>query len=229
MKVEIWPSVMCMDFRRLEAEIKALEAAGADGFHLDIMDGHFVPNFTFGPGMLRAVRSVTRLPLDAHLMLEEPDRYIGHFAEAGADLIVVHVEPCVHLHRTLQVIRDAEVRAGVALNPATPPAALEYVLGEVDLVLVMTVDPGFSGQALVESAIPKIGEIARLARRQKAKVRIAVDGHVSERTAPEMVAQGATVLVGGRSGVFRPDLAPAEGLARLRRAVEKRRARPKAR
>ena len=219
MKVQIWPSVMCMDFRRLEAEIQALEAAGADGFHLDIMDGHFVPNLTFGPDLVRAVRSVTRLPLDAHLMLQHPDRFIRHFAHAGADLIVVHAEPCLHLHRTLQLIRDAEAQPGVALNPATPPGALEYVLAEVEVVLVMTVNPGFSGQVLVPSAIPKIGEIKRLARKQKARVRIAVDGHVSEESAPQMVAQGATILIAGRSGVFRPDLPPPEALARLRRAV----------
>jgi len=209
-----------MDFRRLEADITSLEAAGADGFHLDIMDGHFVPNLTFGPDVVRAVRSVTRLPLDAHLMLEEPDRYIGQFAGVGADLIVVHAEPCRHLNRTLRVIRDTGARAGVALNPATPPSAVEDVLGEVSVALVMTVNPGFSGQALVDSAIPKIGEIARLARRRKAQVRIAVDGHVSEETAPEMVAQGATILVGGRSGVFRGDVPPAEALAGLRRAAE---------
>ena len=220
MKVEIWPSVMCMDFRRLEASVQELEAAGADGFHLDIMDGHFVPNLTFGPDVVKAVRSATRLPLDAHLMLEEPDRYVGRFAEAGADLIVVHVEPCRDLSRTLQMIRDAGARAGAALNPATAPSAVEEVLGDVSVVLVMTVHPGFSGQALVDSAVPKIAEIARLARSRQAEVRIAVDGHVSEESAPEMVRQGATILVGGRSGVFRPGVPPGEALAGLRRAAE---------
>jgi len=216
MGIEIWPSAMCADFRHLAESVAALEAAGADGIHLDIMDGHFVPNMTFGPLVVEAIRQVTKLPLDAHLMISEPDRYIRDFVSAGSDIITVHVETSVHLQRSLQSVRDAGARPAVALNPATPESALEYILEDVSMVLVMTVNPGFAGQGLVRSALPKIDRISDMIRQRGLDVRIAVDGHVSPATAPDMVRRGAQVLIGGRSGVFLPGLTLSEGMSQLR-------------
>lgn len=219
MAIEIWPSIMCADFQCLAESLGRLEEAGADGIHLDIMDGHFVPNLTFGPLVVEAIRGATRLPLEAHLMLSDPDRYIADFARAGADIITVHAEASVHLQRSLQATRAAGARPAVALNPATPPSAIEYVLDDVSMVLVMTVNPGFAGQELVHSALPKIDKLREMIRERGLDVRIGVDGHVSPGTAPDMVRRGAEILVGGRSGLFLPDLSPGEAMGRLRKAL----------
>jgi len=219
MAIEIWPSIMCADFGRLAESLGCLEQAGADGIHLDIMDGHFVPNITFGPVVVEAIRAATKLPLEAHLMIANPDRYIRDFVSAGADIITVHAEATFHLQRSLQSVVDAGARAAVALNPATPPSAIEYVLDDVSMVLVMTVNPGFAGQALVRSALPKIDRIREMIRERGLEVRIAVDGHVSLDTAPDMARRGAQILIGGRSGLFLPDRTLAQAMNQLRAAL----------
>jgi ribulose-phosphate 3-epimerase len=210
---------MCADFGRLAESLAELEAAGADGIHVDVMDGHFVPNLTFGPLIVEAMRAATRLPLEAHLMIEQPGRYIGDYVHAGADMVTVHAEATRHLQRALQTALDAGAQAAVALNPATPPAAVEYILGDVAMVLVMTVNPGFAGQELVRSALPKIDRIKEMIRVRELAVRVAVDGHVSAETAPEMVRRGADILVGGRSGLFLPKLTLAQAMRELRAAA----------
>ncbi|UCH36419.1 MAG: ribulose-phosphate 3-epimerase [Armatimonadota bacterium] len=219
MAIEIWPSIMCADFGHLAESLRQLEDAGADGIHLDVMDGHFVPNITFGPLVVEAIRANTRLPLEAHLMVTNPDLYIGDFVKAGADIITIHAEAPVHLQRSLQTALDAGARAAVALNPATSPSAIEYVLDDVSMALVMTVNPGFSGQDIVASALPKIDRLHAMIAERRLDVRIAVDGHVSPSTAPDMVRRGAQILIGGRSGVFLPDLSLAEAISQLRAAA----------
>jgi ribulose-phosphate 3-epimerase len=210
---------MCADLGRLAESLACLEQAGADGIHLDIMDGHFVPNITFGPLVVEAVRAGTRLPLEAHLMVTNPDRYVRDFVSAGADIITIHAETTLHLQRSLQSVVEAGARAAVALNPATPPSAIEYVLDDVSMVLVMTVNPGFAGQALVRSALPKIDRIWEMVRERGLEVRIAVDGHVSLETAPDMARRGARILIGGRSGLFLPQRTLAEAMNQLRAVV----------
>lgn len=219
MAIEIWPSVMCADFGALAESLKRLEQVGADGFHLDIMDGHFVPNITFGPLVVEAIRAATALPLDAHLMIADPDRYLHDFVSAGANIITVHAETTVHLPRSLESVRQAGARAAVALNPATPLSAIKYVLDDVSMVLVMTVNPGFAGQALVRSALPKIDRLRDMIQARNLDLRIAVDGHVSPATASDMVQRGAEILVSGRSGLFVPGLTVAEAMNRLRAAA----------
>ncbi|MBM3500607.1 MAG: ribulose-phosphate 3-epimerase [Armatimonadetes bacterium] len=213
-------SVMCADLTRLGEDIAALEAAGVDWLHFDIMDAHFVPNLTFGPDLIRNLRPVTRLPFDVHLMIEEPIRYLDRYREAGADWIVVHAEACGHLQRTLAAIRDLGARPGVALNPSTPLSALDYVLDDADLVLLMTVNPGYAGQRLVEATLPKIGQLAdRLAEEGRNTI-LQVDGNVSFENARRMALQGARCFVAGSSSVFAEGLTRAEGTRRLREALE---------
>jgi len=218
--VIISASLMCADLRRLGDDVAELEAAGVDWLHFDIMDGHFVPNLTFGPDLLRNLRPITPLPFDVHLMIEEPLRYLDRFREAGADLIVVHAEACRHLQRTLAAIRDLGARPGVALNPATPLSALDYVAEDVDLILLMTVNPGYAGQALVEATLPKIAHLAQRLAREGRETMLQVDGNVSFENARRMAECGATCFVAGSSSVFAAGLSRAEGVRRLRQALE---------
>ena len=197
----IAPSILSADFTRLGEEIRAVEAAGADWIHADIMDGHFVPNITFGPMVVEAVRRVTRLPIDVHLMISEPERYIADFAKAGADYISVHVETCIHLHRTVQLIRDAGARPGVVLNPATPLEALQWILEYADLVLVMSVNPGFGGQAFISNSIEKIQRLRQMITEKRLSTLIEIDGGVSDKTIGNIAAAGADVFVAG-SAIF---------------------------
>ena len=191
------PSLLACDFGRISDEVAACERAGADLLHLDVMDGHFVPNITFGPALVAAIRKCTKLPLDVHLMIEEPDRYVGAFADAGADFISVHVEAAVHLQRTLASLRKLGVKAGAGLNPATPASALDWVIPDLDFALVMSVNPGFGGQSFLAQAVPKIGEIAAKFRAAGSTARIEVDGGITEETVGEVARQGATILVAG--------------------------------
>ncbi len=188
---------MSADFGNLAAEVKAVENAGADVIHVDVMDGRFVPNITLGPLVVRAVKPSTRLPVDCHLMIADPDRYIEAFARAGADWITVHVEACTHLHRTIQAIKALGVKAGAVLNPATSPSALEYVLEELDLVLVMSVNPGFGGQAFIPSALRKIERIREMILKQGLEIPVEVDGGVNLDTIKDVVSAGAEICVAG--------------------------------
>lgn len=216
--IRIAPSILSADFVRLGEQIRAVEGAGADWIHLDVMDGHFVPNITFGPLLVEAVGRMTDLPLDVHLMIEEPDRYVAAFCEAGADSVSVHAEASGHLHRTLQLIRDHEVRAGVAINPATPIQAIDHILDMVDIVLVMTVNPGFGGQHFIEATIPKIRAVAERILGSGRSIEVEVDGGIGPQTAPGVVKAGATVLVAG-SAIFGAEDA-GEAVVALRRSVE---------
>ena len=193
----IAPSILSADFSRLGEEVKAVESAGADWIHVDVMDGHFVPNITIGPLVVEAARRVTTLPLDVHLMIEDPDQYLEAFARAGSTYLTVHPEACYHLHRTLQAIKDLGVKAGVALNPATPLSVLEWVLEDVDLVLVMSVNPGFGGQTFISNAIPKIGDLKSMLRSKNPDVLIAVDGGVNQETIRSVSEAGADAFVAG--------------------------------
>ncbi|WP_270181828.1 ribulose-phosphate 3-epimerase [Alkalihalobacillus sp. CinArs1] len=195
--IKIAPSILSSDFARLGEEVKDVEACGADYIHVDVMDGHFVPNITIGAPIVRALRPVTNLPLDVHLMIENPDHYIEDFADAGADILTVHAEACPHLHRTIQLIKSKGVKAGVVINPATPVDAIKHVIEDVDLVLLMTVNPGFGGQAFIERVVPKIAEVKKLADDLGVSPEIEVDGGVNKETARKCIEAGATVLVAG--------------------------------
>jgi ribulose-phosphate 3-epimerase len=199
--VKIAPSILSADFAKLGEEIKDVERGGADYIHVDVMDGHFVPNITIGPLIVEAIRPVTGLPLDVHLMIENPDKYIEAFAKAGADYITVHVEASRHLHRTIQLIKSTGVKAGVVINPATPVESLKHIIEDIDMVLLMSVNPGFGGQKFISSVLPKIRQVKELADELNPNLEIEVDGGVNEETAKLCVEAGATVLVAG-SAVF---------------------------
>ncbi|MBI5407303.1 MAG: ribulose-phosphate 3-epimerase [Nitrospirae bacterium] len=198
---KIAPSILSADFSRLGEEIRRVEDAGADWIHVDVMDGAFVPNITVGPFILEAVRRVTALPLDVHLMIERPEQYISEFADAGADIITVHFEACTHLHRTIQVIKEKGKKAGVSVNPATPLVSIKYVLSDIDLLLIMSVNPGFGGQRFIPSALEKIKKARQMVDKSGADVSIEVDGGVKLENIGEVVSAGADIFVSG-SGVF---------------------------
>ena len=216
--IKIAPSILSADFTRLGEQIAECEAAGADWIHIDVMDGHFVPNISLGPVIVEAARRATTLPLDVHLMIAAPERYLGDFARAGADHLTVHVEACPHLHRTIQQIKELGKRAGVALNPATPASAVAEVLGEVDLVLPMTVNPGFAGQQFIGSVLPKITQLREWVEARGLPVEIEVDGGIDPETAPAAAAAGATVFVAA-SAVFNTGRSIAEAMADLSRSL----------
>jgi ribulose-phosphate 3-epimerase len=213
--IRIAPSILAADFSRLAEEIRDVEQGLADWIHVDVMDGHFVPNISIGPVVVEAIRPHTRLPLDVHLMIERPDVLIPEFAKAGADFISVHVEAGPHLHRTLHLIKQLGVKAGVVINPATPVGSIFPILEDVDLVLMMTVNPGFGGQSFIRSTLPKLKELRlELQNRGLTHVHVEVDGGINEQTAKEVVAAGADVLVAGTAVFGAPDRA--EAIRRLR-------------
>ncbi|MBP2240085.1 ribulose-phosphate 3-epimerase [Cytobacillus eiseniae] len=207
--VKIAPSILSADFSKLGEEILDVEKGGADYIHVDVMDGHFVPNITIGPLIVEAIRPVTKLPLDVHLMIENPDLYIEAFAKAGADYITVHVEACRHLHRTIHFIKSLGVKAGVVLNPATPVQTIEEIIEDVDMVLLMTVNPGFGGQKFIPSVLQKITAVKRLADSKGLNIEIEVDGGVNEETAKLCIDAGADVLVAGSAVYNQKDRAKA--------------------
>jgi ribulose-phosphate 3-epimerase len=214
--VRIAPSILAADFARLGLEIAAVTRAGADYIHVDVMDGHFVPNITIGPDVIRALRAHSQLPFDVHLMIAPVDPYVPGFADAGADIITVHPESGPHLHRTVQLIRSLGKKAGVALNPATPVEAIDHVLGDIDLVLVMAVNPGFGGQAFIESQLAKIAAVRKAIDASGRDIDLEVDGGINAETAARAVAAGADVLVAGTATFAGGEAAYAGNIARLR-------------
>lgn len=216
--IKIAPSILSADFARLGDEIRAIEAGGADYVHVDVMDGHFVPNITIGPLVVDAVRKVTDMPLDVHLMIENPDQYIPGFAKAGADIITVHYEAVPHLHRTVQLIHSLGKKAGVSLNPATPVSSLEVILDELDLVLLMSVNPGFGGQNFIPSCLPKIEALRKEIDRRGLNIELEIDGGVKPANIAAIAGAGADVFVAGSAVFGTPDYQAT--IAELRRLAE---------
>ena len=201
----IAPSILSADFSRLGEEIKAVESVGADWIHVDVMDGHFVPNITIGPVVVEAIRKVTDLPLDVHLMIENPDQYVADFAKAGSDSITVQPEACVHLHRTVHVIKALDVKAAVALNPSTPLSAIEWIVQDVDMVLIMSVNPGFGGQAFIPQALQKISDLKSMVAAKNPNALIEVDGGINDKTIQPASQAGADAFVAGSAIFGSPD------------------------
>jgi ribulose-phosphate 3-epimerase len=219
--IKLAPSILSADFARLGDQVKQAERAGADYIHVDVMDGRFVPNITIGPVVVAALRPHTRLPLDVHLMIDAPERYVGDFANAGADIITIQQEACVHLHRIVEQIKGFNKKAGVAINPATPVGTLEEILPYVDLVLVMTVNPGFGGQSFIETMPQKIAALRKMidARGLTDQIELEVDGGINATTAPRVVAAGARVLVAG-SAIYNGKTSVAAAMKKLRASVK---------
>ena len=212
--VKIAPSILSADFSKLGEEILAVEKGGADYIHIDVMDGHFVPNITIGPLIVDAIRPITKLPLDVHLMIENPDQYIEAFAKAGADYITVHVEASRHLHRTIQNIKSYGVKAGVVLNPATPVESIQHIIADIDMVLLMSVNPGFGGQKFIPEVLPKIRKVKEMAEQKGLDIEIEIDGGVNSETAKLCMEAGANVLVAGSAIYNQEDYAKAISLIR---------------
>jgi ribulose-phosphate 3-epimerase len=216
--IKLAPSILSADFARLGEQVDEVARAGADYIHVDVMDGHFVPNITIGAPVVAAIRPVTSLPLDVHLMIEHPEQYISDFVQAGADIITVHVETCPHLRKTILLIKELGAKAGVSLNPATPIGAVEEFLPHVDLVLVMSVNPGFGGQSFIPATLPKIANIRKILDDRGLSAELEVDGGINADNAPDIVKAGADVLVAGNS-VFRAKEGIARAMRRIREAV----------
>lgn len=218
--IKIAPSILSADFSCLGEEIKRLDKAGADIIHIDVMDGHFVPNITLGPPIVKALRKTTSLPFDVHLMIDNPDNYIESFADAGADIITVHAECCYHLHRTIQSIKQRGVKAGVVLNPATPLSALDWILSDLDMVLLMTVNPGFGGQSFIEAVTEKVRKLRAIVDDNEYSIDIEVDGGIDLGNVYKITEAGANVLVAGTTVFKAPDMAKV--IAELKEKAYKR-------
>jgi ribulose-phosphate 3-epimerase len=216
--IKLAPSILSADFARLGEQVAEVVKAGADYIHVDVMDGHFVPNITIGAPVVASIRPVTSLPLDVHLMIEHPERYISEFVHAGADIITVHIEACPHLHKTIRLIKELGARAGVSLNPATPLNAIEEFIPHVDLVLIMSVNPGFGGQSFIPETLPRIANMRKMLDDRKLSAELEVDGGITADNAPDIVKAGATVLVAGNS-IFRAKEGVSRALRRLREAT----------
>jgi ribulose-phosphate 3-epimerase len=217
-KVKLAPSILSADFSRLGEQVTEATAAGADYIHVDVMDGRFVPNITIGAPVVAALRRWTKLPLDVHLMIESPELYINQFAQVGADIITVHIEACPHIHRVVQMIKEAGKKAGVSLNPGTPLDTLDEILPAVDLVLVMTVNPGAGGQTFIESMLDKIARLRAILDKEGLPAELEVDGGINAETAPKVVKAGARVLVAG-AAIFNSKMTVKEALARIRASL----------
>lgn len=211
--IRLAPSILSADFANLARDIEVVTEGGAHALHVDVMDGHFVPNITIGPPVVAAIKQVTNLPLDVHLMIEKPERFVPDFIKAGADLLSVHIEACPHIHRTLGMIKTAGLKAGVAINPGTPLGSLSEVLSLVDYILIMSVNPGFGGQSFIPESIDKINRLSTVLRSRNISAKISVDGGVSESNARELVLAGARLLIAGSSVFNTPD--PAEAVRHL--------------
>ncbi len=218
MKIYLAPSILSADLLRLEKQIRQVAENGADFIHIDVMDGHFVPNLTFGPNMVKAVKRIVNIPLDVHLMISNPDDYIDDYVKAGADILTVHQEACTHLHRTIQNIHQHGIKAGVSLNPATPLATIEDILEDLDLLLIMSVNPGFGGQKFIRRSLERIARVRQMAEDRNPDLLLEVDGGINPETAREVVSSGANVLVAGNAIFGSTDIVGA--MTDIRRAAE---------